>query len=229
MKLNDAKQLERTVEEINTSIELMLSLAFEDYSGIQHLLKGPFKIGESNFVNGAVSDMVSSLQYYDTLNQRCEHIIKNHYSILHELQSEKQRHSYDHVVSRNILRLNQLQFQIANADYVTSIANIQRALSVQKTGHFVTPAEMKAIFTHSNLISKGMCVIEWKFSEAIKTGVGWFGLDLEPKLNRIEALYSMESERLVMQAYIANPSIEHDAVLQYQYRNQPDSSTIDLF
>lgn len=211
METNHVKSFERRVEEIDNLIDLMLDLSHEDFV----YLRG---YAQTAVAKSDASTLVQQLQFHDVLAQRCAHIKIVHNWILNDLRNESTNSPAQPLEQANLLRLNQLQFQITRFEYHGTLREI-----------FENPVVSSRIeLPNGVLVDKALQVLDTKFSDAINAASGWLSLTLNAKLTSLYTLYSMHRERAVLEAYLQRPAICDEQILHAaDFRG--DSTSIDLF
>jgi hypothetical protein len=166
--------------------------------------------------------LISQLQYVDIITQRVQHLIDTH---------EKVMTLYiDDLFKESFLHLQYFQFSIVAFE-------LFEAMQVTK---FVLP-DMNQKFleseTYNSLSAKRDCLasLSEKIKRSIKTNAGDVQLINIPALtarqiNICKHLYTMESERLVLDWYINNPTGDFsDLIKFYQSWLRDHNSSIELF
>jgi hypothetical protein len=225
----EMKALESKLNEMNSLIDASLQLALPDFMQITSLLK---KVSakvtlQDNAVRSELELIIKELQYYDTFKQKMDHITKIHEWILsdlvkfppHELKSQS---------PTNLLRLNHLQFQVSCFDYLSSVNMIETTLVKEELLMLLGINNANEIFKHTHVMLSASRQINIRFQEAEKIAEGLSAVDLHAKLEPVYNLYSMQSERGVLDAYLNKPTI-CESEIQMQGPANIESSTIDLF
>lgn len=218
------KEIERLIGETSNLIDAMLSVVLPDFERMTRLLKSLKFSTDNQSLSEAYSRVVRELQYYDTLTQKMDHIKTIHHLILKSFLKRSPSRLNRDVSGLNLIRLNHIQFQVGCFEYLSSVNEIEANLKVlleASSGNKSTAFEYSnLLLSASRLINKNFVVLERalaEFSEA----------DLVNKVESIHAIYSMESERTILQAYINKPLLSD---LEIQPLHKSSSQTeIDLF
>ncbi|HEY0741576.1 MAG TPA: hypothetical protein VGD40_08940 [Chryseosolibacter sp.] len=217
------KEVERLVTETSNLIDAMLEVVLPDFMRVTNLLKS---------LNGTLTDeaelkaygyVMQELQYYDTLTQKMEHIKTIHTLVLESLWSG-QSASGAKVSGLSLIRLNHIQFQVACFEYLSSVNEIESNLRVLLNE---SKGSVHYSFEYSNLLLSASRFINTNFTVLEKALQEAKDADLQNNVERVSAIYSMESERSVLQAYINKPLL-HDGEIEplHKSNRQPE---IDLF
>jgi hypothetical protein len=218
--------IEKYIDETNNLIEAMLEVVMPDFSQITKLVKtvnGTIKDCDQHVME-AHSQIVSELQYYDTLTQKMQHIIKVHGLVIAEVESSvaKTRNS-----GVNLIRLNHLQFQVACFEYLSSVNHIQTNLRICITCESFPQINVDTIFQYSGILLTASRKINEHFASLEKMCRS-SNVDLLSKVDTINRIYSMEGERDVLNAYINKPTINDKEIETIPIANKKESE-IDLF
>lgn len=221
-------RFKQAITDTNRLLSELLDIVRPDFLEVTRLLKAiPLdQATGSSVAVDAYQHIIQELQYHDVLTQKIQHIIAIHTLILPnagKLDDEK-KWSQSRL---NVVRLNHIQFQVACFEYLSSVNYIQNALNTpglcQQSGLDVVPV----IFGHSTLFLTTSRSINSNFSKLSRLAEGSEWLDLQSNLTQVEMLYSMESERDVLHAYISKPMIS-DSEIEPLYGPGKDNE-IDLF
>lgn len=224
MKYTEARFIEGMIYEINAILDVILKLVHEDYSSVKVIVEK--NLSENNELQKETSLLIVELQHYDTLCQKCEHLKMIHQWILKELQLNA-RKQVTFAYKGNIMQLNKLQFELASSDYLNSVKTIQSILAQPGIAALIDTTVSANIFKHLNLVKQSIQVVESKYKEVAKAGENKNEFDLQSRCAQLNELYSMQSERDVLKAYVDNPTLQSLGGLQ-QFQ-ESGSSTIDLF
>lgn len=223
MEMFDTKFLKVILEEVNSIIDVAQSLAMEDFKVItdvvRHVSNGSIEVSEGC----EVGSLVTHLQYYDTFYQKSQHVKNIHCSILEDIASVHFKPFRTTSSPVNLLRLNQLQYQITNSEYVKTVSEIQRMLST------VNPDLVRKTFSHTKLVQSAAKIIDSKFSYAATLTGMWEAFCVHSKISVITRLYSMESERSVLAAYMQKPDIKLHEIQLHAEQINANNQNIELF
>ncbi|MBT1705058.1 hypothetical protein KK060_17325 [Fulvivirgaceae bacterium PWU20] len=220
---NDMEFIEETIAEVNGSIDLLVQMVREGYAQVRTIVDGRFS--KDSEVNKEVSLLVTELQFDDLLTQKCDHVKTIQAWILQEMRSNVAA-DVGSEVKRNVFYLNWLQVEVAFADYVKSDSAIKKVL-LSHFGSSINAWETLLLFRYTEVIKNLFNAIRQKLKDVSISHVRGSYLDLDTKYHLLDKLYSMQSERQVLQAYIENPKFENINYLVSSSDHNP--SAIDLF
>lgn len=223
--MKDRDRLLRDVlEKIDSTITAVTGLAFVDFKTVVELLKSvnsgqQIKAGLDSFI-------LQSLQYHDSYSQKMEHIMQVH-QLINEAFDYAETFTRENSLPNNLIRLNHLQFQASSFQYFTTVNHIQQILERHKLGELHRVRCDQALFQHTNeIMLKSQRICEC-FAEAETLCCGLDVVKLMPHYRHVECLYSMESERAILKAYLDRPDIKDKDINLNQAES--DNSSIELF
>lgn len=222
--MKNEREIEHLLTETSNFIDAMLDVVLPDFTRITNLMKTLSSNGRNESQSKAYGSVMQELQYYDTLTQKMDHIKKIHAMILESLLSDGSLGTHTQVSGLSLIRLNHIQFQVACFEYLSSVNEIETNLRILLNEG---PGNSHHRFEYSNLLLSASRFINKNFSvleEALQQAAG---ADLKHKVDRVSAIYSMESERTVMQAYLNKPLL-HDAEIEPLHKSNRQTE-IDLF
>jgi hypothetical protein len=163
------------------------------------------------------------LQAFDIITQRLQHLVDTH---------EKVMSLYiDDIFKESFLQLQYLQFSIIASDVFEALAFIQANLSESTQSR-----ELEQEGTNLSTRATRLATLAEKVKKSLKDNAG------ETKFLRIPALtkrqisickqlYSMESERLVLDWYVKNSTAEFSDLLKAyrEWLDDRNGSSIELF
>lgn len=217
---------ESIIQDTNQLISAMLEVVLPDFMAITKVLK-EMSSSSSNFTDEsrrAYQEIVKEIQYYDILTQKMQHIITLHQLILTP-GAQGVSSSHSDLDATNVIRLNHLQFQVACFEYITSVNFIQENLRIMQKSLDV-PLESHAAFPACGIFLSASRNINLQFTKLAKINDD-LDVNVLSRIEMITSIYSMESERAVLNAYMRKPSMTDAEIEPVENRNQ--TSDIDLF
>jgi len=227
MKHDSSPSTENLLKDINCLLEAMLEVVKPDFLEITALLRSSDaqRIKDLPVLAEALQNIITELQYYDVICQKFKHMMDVHDVILNEIQGFR-KPSMNHGTSVNLIRLNELQFQVACFEYLSSVNHIQVNLNRRDMSAFIKLPTDHNLFQHSSILLTASRKVKQNYELIAK--IGHTAILLQPeKLALIQRIYSMQSERSVLETYLDKPMIaDHEIEPSRQKRNDVD---IDLF
>ena len=218
------KELEVLIIEVANLLDAMLEVVLPDFVRVTFVLKSLAYDEANDSLNKAYSAIVQELQYYDTLTQKMEHIKTIHQLVLTSVLSKSASPVSGDVSGLNLIRLNHIQFQVSCFEYLSSVNEIESNLKVLLRN---TDGQMDYTFKYSNLLLSASRFINQNFQKLEKALSHVSEADLQTKVENVNAIYSMQSERAVLQAYLNKPLLsDRDIEPLHKSSRQPE---IDLF
>lgn len=218
------KELEKLIGETANLIDAMLEVVLPDFERITRVLKSIEFSSENQTLTKAYSAVVQELQYYDTLTQKMEHIKTIHHFILQSLLSDSSNQLKGDVSGLSLIRLNHIQFQVGCFEYLSSVNEIESNLKILVEG---TGSKAAYVFEYSNLLLSASRFINKNFTMLEQALAAVREADLQNKVEHVNAIYSMESERTILQAYLNKPLL-NDCELEPLHKSSRQTE-IDLF
>lgn len=217
-------EIEKALIDTNTLIDAMLEVVLPDFTKVTETLKRLGDPPTTPALARAYSAVVHELQYYDTLTQKMKHIIAIHELILTSAEQASQKSKP--ASGLNLIRLNHIQFQVGCFEYLSSVNEIETNLRILTSHYFGTTDSYR--FQHSNLLLSASRLINNNFAMLEQWVREESEADLQGKVELVNTIYSMESERYVLRAYINKPFL-HDGEIEPLHKSTNDKPEIELF
>lgn len=222
-----SKELQVLLKQINSILDLLILIGREDLSKTIKFMREHHSTSKESTQRMAI--LSEQMQCFDFLCQRMEHAKIIHSWVLTLLHNFELGSAKTYPKS-NLLRLNELQLRSGIAEYLGSIQSMQSVIT--ETGlrePFPLPDKRGFLSDTTMIIASALPFLEKKFDEAGMIAESWMELDLDKFLERLETIYSMQSERTLLQAYISNPALQETELSAKAISFKNDTSSIDLF
>jgi hypothetical protein len=182
---------------VNQCLQEMVGAAAKDYVMVSELLKRGYNSRTSIGTDEKVETLIADLQYMDIFCQRVEHLIETHNKMINEDLAENFSESFYH--------LQVCQAMTIEMDWLRSIANIKNTLQEIKAEFIVKQTQWLDgdLFGNTVFIK---AILRKTIDELLQAGGEAKHLPiptLTPDQVRVlQSLYTMESERLVLNWFL---------------------------
>src|SRR5690349_15961832 len=216
----DIDKVRSLLDEVNGMIETTLLLTHDDIGKVMTLVKGFGKLSASQ---QTMDSIVQHLQNVDIFEQRLRHIVEINDSV--PMRNFDATDRSTKLLTLNIFRLNQLQYEMAWSDYLQAIAQLKliaQAFDVKSLAQFD--------FASTGILTRAaMHLTSDKFEKAIALTGLWNPVQLERYVLKLQQIYSTEKERQVLMYFQKNPVITIREIGAGLMTDGNNSTSIELF